>query len=88
MKDRYDAALEQAEKAETSKEKTNSILSIVKTMATNHLPTMEGKIDCLISWKDRQKRRELVLLTVILLGILFSKEISLEAIWMLITKLF
>ena len=88
MKGRYDAALEQAENAETAKEERNSILSIVKTMATNHLPTMEGKIDCLVSWKDKQKRKELIFLMIVLLGILFSKEISLAAIWAIITKLF
>lgn len=81
MKGRYDAALEQADKAQTEKEKTNSILSIVKTMATNHLPTMEEKI-------DRNNRKMLIGMLVILLAVLFQDQLSLPEIFAFLMRLF
>lgn len=77
MKGRYDALIDEGDKAETQKERLGCIWPLLKTVATNHLPTMEGKINKIL-WA-------VVLLSIVTL--LSSKE-ELTWIWMAIMRLF
>ncbi len=77
MKGRYDSLIEEGDKAETSKSLLGYIWPMVKTMGTNHLPTIEGKVNKIL-WL-------VVLLSAVTL--LSSKE-ELTWLYMFIMRLF
>ena len=77
MKDRYSPLFKQAEKATSQKERTNSMLSILEVLTSNHIPTIEAKVNKL-----------LLLGGILLLAVLFSSKDSISWLWMIITKLF
>ena len=77
MKGRYDSLIEEGDKAETNKGLLGYIWPMVKTIGTNHLPTIEAKLSKIL-WL-------VVLLSVVTL--LSSKD---ELVWlyMAILRLF
>lgn len=77
MKDRYDALIEQGDKAETNKERLSCHWIMLKMIGTNHLPTLEAKVNK-IFW----------LLGVLLVATLFSSKDSISWIYMAIMRLF
>jgi len=77
MKGRYDSVIEQGDKAKTNKEALNCAWTMLKTIGTNHLPTIEGKINKLF-----------LLGMALLIATLFSSKDSIIWLWQLITRLF
>ena len=77
MKDRYDALIEQGDKAETNKERLSCQWTMLKMILTNHLPTIDGKINKLM-W----------LIGALILATMFSNKDSISWLYMVIMRLF
>ena len=77
MNNKYLPIIEQAEKAESQKEKMNCILSILSILTCNHLPHIEGNI-------KKIKRWLLIGLLILLIAILAQDQLSLTHIISLI----
>lgn len=77
MKDRYNSLIEQGDKAVTQKEKLNCTWTMLKTIGTNHLPTLETKMNKL-TW----------LIVILLIAVLFSSKDSISWVYMAIMRLF
>ena len=77
MKGRYDSIIEQGDNAGTSKERQDCSWIMLKTIGTNHLPTIEGKINKLM-W----------LIGALILATLFSSKDSISWLWMAVLRLF
>jgi len=77
MKDRYDALIEQGDKATTNKETLSCAWTMLKTIGTNHLPTIEGKMN-----------KQTWLIIALLIAVLFSSKDSISWLYMVIMRLF
>jgi len=77
MKDRYDSLIEEGDKASTSPKKLDAAWVMLKMIGTNHLPTIEGKVNK-IYW----------MMMILLLAVLFSSKDSISWLWMAIMKVF
>lgn len=77
MKGRYDSLIEEGDKATTQKEKLSCTWTMLKTIGTNHLPTIEGKLTKIL-W----------LVVAISIVMLLSSKEELTWLWMAILRLF
>ncbi|NIQ17322.1 MAG: hypothetical protein GTN43_00705 [Candidatus Aenigmarchaeota archaeon] len=81
MKGRYDSVIDEGDKTRSDSKKLNCAWMMLKTIGTNHLPTIEGKI-------DRNNKKIMFGLLVILLATLFQDQLSLSSIFAFIWGLF